>query len=126
MKTSRRTLLKNSAAAAAALSLDWRYAQAQAETVRIGVIFDHSGPFAAGGSVACAIGAQIAIDLCNERGGAIELLEGERDPARRFVIVEFPSMQRTHEWYGSPEYAEALKVRAGALTRTLTFVEGVD
>ena len=69
MKTSRRTLLKNSAAAAAALSLDWRFAQAQAETVRIGVIFDHSGPFAAGGSVACAIGTQIAIDLCNERGG---------------------------------------------------------
>src|SRR6478752_8684721 len=69
MKTSRRTLLKNSAAAAAALSLDWRYAQAQAETVRIGVIFDHSGPFAAGGSVASAIGTQIAIDLCNERGG---------------------------------------------------------
>jgi branched-chain amino acid transport system substrate-binding protein len=69
MKTSRRTLLKNSAAAAAALSLDWRYASAQAETVRIGVIFDHSGPFAAGGSVASAIGTQIAIDLCNERGG---------------------------------------------------------
>ena len=69
MKTSRRTLLKNSAAAAAALGLDWRYASAQAETVRIGVIFDHSGPFAAGGSVACAIGTQIAIDLCNERGG---------------------------------------------------------
>lgn len=69
MKTSRRTLLKNSAAAAAALSLDWRYAQAQAETVRIGVIFDHSGPFAAGGSVASSVGAQIAIDLCNERGG---------------------------------------------------------
>jgi len=60
------------------------------------------------------------------RGGAIELLEGERNPARRLVIVEFASMQRAHEWYGSPEYAEALKVRrAGALTRTLTFVEGV-
>ena len=69
MKTSRRTLLKNSAAAAATLSLDWRYASAQAETVRIGVIFDHSGPFAAGGSVASSIGTQIAIDLCNERGG---------------------------------------------------------
>ena len=68
-KTSRRTLLKNSAAPAAALSLDWRFAQAQAETVRIGVIFDHSGPFAAGGSVACAVGTQIAIDLCNEKGG---------------------------------------------------------
>src|SRR5260221_4523638 len=60
------------------------------------------------------------------RGGAIEPLEGERNhPARRFVIVEFPSMQRAHEWYRSPEYAEALKVRAGALRRTLTFVEGV-
>ncbi len=69
MKVSRRSLLKNSAAATAALSLDWRFARAQAETVRIGVIFDHSGPFAAGGSVACAVGAQIAIDLCNEKGG---------------------------------------------------------
>jgi branched-chain amino acid transport system substrate-binding protein len=69
MKTSRRSLLKHSAATAAALSFDWRFASAQAETVRLGVIFDHSGPFAAGGSVASAIGTQIAIDLCNERGG---------------------------------------------------------
>jgi branched-chain amino acid transport system substrate-binding protein len=69
MKTTRRTLLKNSAATAAVLSLDWRFAQAQAETVRIGVIFDHSGPFAAGGSVASAVGTQIAIDLVNEKGG---------------------------------------------------------
>jgi branched-chain amino acid transport system substrate-binding protein len=69
MKTTRRTLLKSTAATAAALSLDWRFAQAQAETVRIGVIYDHSGPFAAGGSIASSIGAQIAIDLTNERGG---------------------------------------------------------
>src|SRR4029078_2702417 len=64
-----RPFLNTAAPAAPALSLDWRSAQAQAETVRIGVIFDHSGPFAAGGSVASAIGTQIAIDLCNERGG---------------------------------------------------------
>ncbi|MBX6328104.1 MAG: ABC transporter substrate-binding protein [Pseudolabrys sp.] len=69
MKTSRRTLLKNSVAAAAALSLDWRRARAQSETVRIGVVYDLSGPFAAGGSVASAVGTQIAIDLCNEKGG---------------------------------------------------------
>ena len=69
MPTSRRTLLKNSAAAAAVLSLDWTRAQAQAETVRIGVIYDLTGPFAAGGSVASSIGAQIAIDLVNEKGG---------------------------------------------------------
>ncbi|MGB3746322.1 MAG: ABC transporter substrate-binding protein, partial [Xanthobacteraceae bacterium] len=69
MKTSRRSLLKNSAAAAATLSVSGRFASAQAETVRIGVVYDLSGPFAAGGSAACAVGAQIAIDLVNERGG---------------------------------------------------------
>ncbi len=69
MPTSRRTLLKTSAAAAAALSFDWTRAQAQAETLRIGLIYDLTGPFAAGGSVASSIGAQIAIDLVNEKGG---------------------------------------------------------
>ena len=69
MATSRRTLLKNAAAAAAALSFDWTRAQAQAETVRIGLIYDLTGPFAAGGSVASSIGAQTAIDLVNEKGG---------------------------------------------------------
>jgi uncharacterized protein (DUF1330 family) len=34
-------------------------------------------------------------------------------------------MQRLHEWYASPEYAEALKVRRTALERRLIFVEGV-
>ena len=60
MSTSRRTLLKNSTAAAAVLSLDWRRARAEAETVRVGVIYDLTGPFAAGGSVASSVGAQIA------------------------------------------------------------------
>src|SRR5438270_2928829 len=69
MKTSRRSLLKNSAAAAATLSVSGRFASAQAEAVRIGVVYDLSGPFAAGGSAACAVGAQIAIDLVNEKGG---------------------------------------------------------
>jgi len=44
-------------------------APAQAKEVKIGVIYDYTGPFAAGGSVACSVGAQIAIDLVNERGG---------------------------------------------------------
>ncbi|WP_439394205.1 ABC transporter substrate-binding protein [Bradyrhizobium sp. PMVTL-01] len=69
MPTSRRQLLKGTAAAAATLSLDWTRAQAQAETLRIGLIYDLTGPFAAGGSVASSIGAQIAIDLVNEKGG---------------------------------------------------------
>jgi branched-chain amino acid transport system substrate-binding protein len=69
MPTTRRSLLKHSAATVAALGLSGRYASAQAETIRIGVVYDLSGPFAAGGSVACSVGAQIAIDLVNERGG---------------------------------------------------------
>jgi branched-chain amino acid transport system substrate-binding protein len=69
MPTSRRTLLKNAAAAAAVLNLDWTRARAEAETVRLGVIYDLTGPFAAGGSVASSVGTQIAIDLVNEKGG---------------------------------------------------------
>jgi uncharacterized protein (DUF1330 family) len=53
------------------------------------------------------------------------VVEGEPTP-RRIVIVEFPSMQRVREWYGSPEYAEALKLRDTALDRRLMFVEGMN
>lgn len=59
------------------------------------------------------------------RGGPVDCVEGARDPDRSFVVVEFPDMARAKEWYASPQYAEALKVRrAGALERTLVFVEG--
>jgi len=67
--TSRRSLLKNSAATLAAAGLGSKVVRAQDAPIRIGVIYDLSGPFAAAGSVPCAIGAQIAIDLVNERGG---------------------------------------------------------
>jgi branched-chain amino acid transport system substrate-binding protein len=69
MQTSRRSLLKNSALAVAALSVSPRFASAEEPPIRIGVLYDLSGPFAAAGSVASSIGAQIAIDLVNERGG---------------------------------------------------------
>ena len=58
------------------------------------------------------------------RGGKAELAEGNL-PAKAVVIVEFPSMARLKEWYASPEYAEALKLRQTALERRLLFVEGV-
>ena len=41
---------------------------AQAD-VKIGVIYDYTGPFAGGGSKAAAIGNKIAIDMINEKGG---------------------------------------------------------
>jgi branched-chain amino acid transport system substrate-binding protein len=70
MRTSRRSLLKYSAALAT-VPLLGRAAFAQARPIRIGVLYDLSGPFAAAGSVACAIGAQTAIDLTNEKGGVL-------------------------------------------------------
>src|SRR5262245_55857296 len=56
-------------------------------------------------------------------GGAVEPVEGAWTPPG-IIIVEFPSMDRAREWYRSPEYAEALKVRATALDRNLIFVDG--
>ena len=71
MTTSRRTVLKYSAGAAAlALAPRPVFAQA-AKPIRIGVIYDLSGPFAAAGSVPCSVGAHIAIDLANEKGGVL-------------------------------------------------------
>ena len=58
------------------------------------------------------------------RGGAADLAEGGPTP-KNIIVVEFPSMERLREWYASPEYAEALKIRQTALDRRLIFVEGV-
>jgi len=58
------------------------------------------------------------------RGGAASTIEGG-PPPKTIIIVEFPTMERLHEWYASPEYAEALDVRRTALDRRLIFVEGV-
>ena len=58
------------------------------------------------------------------RAAEASVAEG-REAAGRIVLVEFPSMQRIHEWYGSPEYARALAFRDRALTRRLIFVDGL-
>lgn len=73
MQISRRTLLRSSAAGFAATTLPGLScpALAQGAPIRIGVLYDFSGPFAASGSAASALGAQIAIDLVNEKGGVL-------------------------------------------------------
>jgi branched-chain amino acid transport system substrate-binding protein len=43
-------------------------AAAQKE-IKLGVIYDYTGPFAGGGSLPAAIATKIAIDMINERGG---------------------------------------------------------
>ncbi len=63
MQTHRRSLL------AASAGLPFATAHAQSGPIRLGVLYDLSGPFAAAGSQACAIGTEIAFELFNERGG---------------------------------------------------------
>src|SRR5438046_10611267 len=48
-------------------SRDW--ADAQAQTIKIGLLYDHTGPFSAAGSLNCWRGAKMMIDFINERGG---------------------------------------------------------
>src|SRR4051812_35282510 len=40
-----------------------------ADDIKIGAIYDLTGPFAGGGSKPASIGNKIAIDMINERGG---------------------------------------------------------
>src|SRR5262245_60877676 len=44
-------------------------AQAPAPTIKIGILYDHTGPFAEGGSLNCWRGAKMIIDYVNEHGG---------------------------------------------------------
>ena len=59
------------------------------------------------------------------RGGAISVLEGSWDP-KRLVVIEFPSIEKAREWYGSPEYREVRRLREGAGEWRVLLVEGVD
>ncbi len=44
-------------------------AQAPAGSIKIGILYDHTGPFAEGGSLNCWRGAKMIIDYVNEHGG---------------------------------------------------------
>jgi branched-chain amino acid transport system substrate-binding protein len=54
---------------AAALHAGEARVWAQAKVLKIGVIYDYTGPLAAGGSELNAWGTKLAIDMINERGG---------------------------------------------------------
>jgi uncharacterized protein (DUF1330 family) len=58
------------------------------------------------------------------RGGAVEVLEGDWTP-RRFVILEFPSMEKAKAWHDSPEYAPALAQRQSCATSLMLLAEGL-
>lgn len=57
------------------------------------------------------------------RGGKIEALEGGWAP-KRFVALEFPSLEQARKWYHSPEYAPLIALRQKASRGKLILVEG--
>jgi branched-chain amino acid transport system substrate-binding protein len=46
-------------------------AWAQGQTIKIGLLYDHTGPFSAAGSLNCWRGAKMMIDYINEKGGVL-------------------------------------------------------
>ena len=58
------------------------------------------------------------------RGGAVEQLEGDWKTSR-FVVVEFPSVERAKAWLESPEYHDARALRHATARSKMIVVEGV-
>ena len=57
------------------------------------------------------------------RGGATEVLEGEAPG--RWVLLEFPSMDRLRAWWDSPEYLPLRAIRERTAKSLLVATEGV-
>lgn len=58
------------------------------------------------------------------RGGAVENLEGDWNPAR-VVVIEFDSVERARAWWSSPEYADAKALRQATADTEMIVVAGV-
>ncbi len=59
------------------------------------------------------------------RGGAMDVLEGDRQP-NRIVVIEFPDVAAAHRFYDSPEYAELIPLRRKTCTGDVLIVEGAE
>ena len=57
------------------------------------------------------------------RGGDPKVLEGT-GPAPRSVLLEFSSPERAMEWYNSPQYQAALKVRLRSANNKVVMLTG--
>jgi uncharacterized protein (DUF1330 family) len=58
------------------------------------------------------------------RGGKVETLEGSWEP-KRFVLLEFPSVDQAKAWFDSVEYAEAKALRQSCTRSRIIVVEGI-
>jgi len=57
-------------------------------------------------------------------GGKVDLMEGNLRPTFP-VMIEFPSLERAHEWYSSAEYAPLKALRLSAMRSNAVFLEGL-
>lgn len=58
------------------------------------------------------------------RGGRAETLEGDWEP-KRLVVIEFESLERAKEWWSSPEYSEAKRLRQETAETQMMVVQGL-
>ena len=58
------------------------------------------------------------------RGGPAQVLEGDWQPAR-VVVLEFPTVERALEWWGSEEYREPKALRHATARSKMMVVQGV-
>ena len=59
------------------------------------------------------------------RGGETVTLEGPEEKWR-IVVVEFPDLEKAKEFYYSPEYTDAKKIREGAALAQFVAIEGIN
>ena len=57
-------------------------------------------------------------------GGKVDIMEGQWRPTFP-VLIEFPSIDRAHEWYASDEYKELKALRLSAVRSSAVFIEGL-
>ena len=58
------------------------------------------------------------------RGSKVEVLEGDWAP-KRFVVIEFESVDRAKQWWSSQEYKLPKQVRQKTAKTNMIVVEGV-
>jgi len=71
MRTLRILLALGLVGALAVVAVAASRVDAQGQTIKIGLLYDHTGPFSAAGSLNCWRGAKMIIDYVNERGGVL-------------------------------------------------------
>lgn len=57
-------------------------------------------------------------------GGKVDRMEGSWRPTFP-VMIEFPSLERAHEWYASADYARLKALRLSAVRSNAVFMEGL-